>query len=120
MSLRTAVPASSGPTRPINTTGAQGGGICGDIACPAEHLARLIDQQHRDRRFRRDPLDIAVDEAVEHNIANYSNPRSGKVTDVLGQAHPRPDLAFDRIPLEQVSPPGITVILTRRLPRMRK
>ena len=43
--------------------------VAGDIAGAAEHALGALQQQHRDRRFRRDALGVAIGEAIEHDVA---------------------------------------------------
>ena len=44
--------------------------VAHDVAGAAQHRHLALDAQHRDRRLGRDAVDMAVDEAVEHQVAD--------------------------------------------------
>jgi hypothetical protein len=44
--------------------------VLGDVGRTAERVAALADAHHRDRGFRRDPLDVASQVHVQHGIAH--------------------------------------------------
>src|SRR6202043_3926161 len=53
--------------------------IARHIAGAAQHALRPFQQQHRYRRFRRNPLGVAIGKAVEHQIAKTQDRGLGKV-----------------------------------------
>ena len=55
------------------------------IARPAQHGLVGADADHRHRRLGRDALDLAVDEAVEHQIADHHDVGAGQGLDGGGE-----------------------------------
>ena len=49
---------------------AETGNVAGDIAGAADKLFLALDREHGHRRFRRDAGDLAIDEVVEHQVAD--------------------------------------------------
>jgi len=58
---------------------AQRGNVARDIAGATEHRLDPAQQQHRHRRFRRYPLDSAIGEAIEDDVAQAQNRGAGKI-----------------------------------------
>ena len=56
------------------TAGTECPQVAQDVAGAAEHGGLALDLQHGNRRLRRDPIDTAVDEAVEHDVADHQDP----------------------------------------------
>ena len=54
--------------------------VAGEVAGAAQHVHRFAPlMEHRDRRLGRDPADLAIDIAVEHDVADDQHPPAGKV-----------------------------------------
>jgi hypothetical protein len=56
----------------------QGRHVAGDVAGRAQHDQLAGAGQHRDRRLGRDAADVAVDEAVDHQVADAGHARPGQ------------------------------------------
>ncbi len=57
---------------------AQASNIMNDVRRSAEAGFFRGDPQHRDRRLRREPLDLAPNESVKHKIADHEQPERGE------------------------------------------
>ncbi|MEJ0070544.1 MAG: hypothetical protein WDO24_19605 [Pseudomonadota bacterium] len=58
---------------------AERGQVAHDIAGAAQHRDLALDSDHRDRRLGRDAIDMAVDKAIEHQVADAQHPRLGEL-----------------------------------------
>ena len=58
---------------------AEGGDVVGDVAAAAQHLAGFAQADHGDRRLGRDAVDIAAQEAVEHDVADAQDGDTGEI-----------------------------------------
>lgn len=67
--------------REENHIGTERGQIARHIARPARHGAFGLDAENRNRCLGRNALDPAIDEAVEHRIAEHQRPHAGKMRD---------------------------------------
>ena len=64
-------PASSSPTRPAKMQRAPSDGdVARDVAGAADIGLAALDRDHRRRRFRRNARHLAIDEFVEHEVAD--------------------------------------------------
>ena len=63
--------------------------IAQDVAGAPEHGGFLTYTQHRDRGFRRNTLNSAVDEAVKHDVAQHKHGYPGKALDGAGKVGAR-------------------------------
>ena len=64
-------PASSSPTTPTKMQArAERDQVARHVAGAADHQVGALDRDHRGRRLRRDARDVAIDELVEHQIAD--------------------------------------------------
>ena len=63
---------------------AEGREVAGDVAGAAGHGQRPAEPHHRDRRLGRDPLHRAVEEAVEHDVAEDEDAQRGEVEHAAG------------------------------------
>ncbi len=58
---------------------AERGDVARHVAGAARHFACFAQPDHRDRRFGRDTLDLAVQEAVQHDVAQAQNGQPGEI-----------------------------------------
>jgi hypothetical protein len=58
---------------------AEGGYVARDVAGAAGHGVAAAQAHDRDRRLRRDPVHVAVQEAVEHGVAEDEDADAGEV-----------------------------------------
>ena len=56
--------------------------IAQHISRAAQRLHFALDPQHRDRRFGRHPLDLAIDVVIEHYVADAQHARRFQAVDV--------------------------------------
>ena len=71
-------PASSSPiTLDEDAVRAERGDAARDIAGAADNGLAALDRDDRRRRFRRNPRDVAVDEIVEHQVADAEHRLAG-------------------------------------------
>ncbi len=68
-----------------NSLAAQGRDIAGHIAGPAQHRGFTFDGDHRHGGFRRDAVDGAIDEAVQHHVAQHQHGLASEGVGQLGQ-----------------------------------
>ena len=59
--------------------------ITGDIARAADQLFLPLDREHRHRRFRRDARDLAIDEVVEHPVADAEHGLLGNAGEKISE-----------------------------------
>ncbi len=57
--------------------------IARDIAGAADHHLAALDRDHRRRRLRRDARDLAIDEVVQHQIADAQHGDAGKLRQAM-------------------------------------
>ena len=66
-----------------DAAGAERGDAARDIAGAAEQLLLARDRDHQRRRFRRDPRHLAIDEMVEHQVADAQHRRLAEFRQLL-------------------------------------
>jgi hypothetical protein len=59
--------------------------VAGHVAGSAQHHRLALDGDHRHRRLGRDAVDRAIDEAVQHHVAQHQHGGAGKGSRQLGQ-----------------------------------
>ncbi len=57
---------------------AESADVVGHVRCPAEPVGVLGDPYNGNGRFRGDPVDLAPDVVVEHDVTHHQNPDRGK------------------------------------------
>ena len=95
------VVADHGDETHVGTDGDQ---VAQDIAGAAEHGILRVHPEHRNGRLGRDPFHGAVDEAVEHQVADHHDAGAGQGFDAGGKlvdvVHRRPSpISHRRAPL---------------------
>ena len=60
--------------------------VVGDVGGAAEPLRLVVEADDRHRRFRRDPLDPADDELIEHQVADDQDGAAGEAIEQLSSA----------------------------------
>ncbi len=66
-----------------DAAGAERHQIARDIAGAADHQLAALDRDHRRRRLRRDARDVAIDELVQHQIADAEHGLAGEIREVF-------------------------------------
>ena len=67
---------------------AERGDVVRDVGGAAEAVLLLLEADHRDRRFRRDAIDAADDEVIEHHVADHQDRAPGRRGDERRRVQP--------------------------------
>jgi hypothetical protein len=65
--------------------GAERRDVAGHVARAAQHGGFLLDRDHRHRRLGRDAVDRAIDEAVQHHVAEHQHGLAGEGAGQVGE-----------------------------------
>jgi len=70
--------------------------VLGDVAGPSQGVPSLPDTNHRNWRFRRDTVDVAMQVDVEHGVANHRHPALRGGVEQRGDSFARNELGHGR------------------------